>query len=151
MVFMTRKQPGLGAMPMMAVALFVAMVVIMIVPVVSAPFRLAGQLAIQVGRDQCFDRLIGKPGHDVDALLGKERQSSLTNAPGDDEFNPLALQPAGKRTGDMFGRGQRFGAQGGFGAWIHLDQRKVAAAAEMRIQAAVFNRNSNFHDYLCLL
>ena len=103
-------------MPMMAVALFVAMVAIMVVPVVSAPFRLAGQLAVQVGRDQCFHRLIGKPGHDVDALLGKERQGSLTNAPGDDEFNPLALQPAGKRTGDMFGRRQRLGAEGRLGA-----------------------------------
>jgi hypothetical protein len=27
----------------------------------------------------------------------------------------------------------------------------VAAAAEMRIQATVFNRNGNFHDYFGLL
>ena len=148
---MPREQPGSGTVPMMAVALFVAMVVIMVVPVVSAPFRLPGQPTVQVGRDQRFHRLIGKPGHDVDALLGKERQSSLTDAPGDDEFNPLALEPAGKRTGDMFGRGQRLGAEGRLGLGVHFDQCKVAAAAEMRIQATVFNRNGNFHDYFGLL
>ena len=84
---------------MMVVAVFVAMFV-----VVRAPFRLAGQLAIQVGLDQCFDRPSGKPGHDVDALLGKERQGAMTNPPSDDDLNSLTLQPAGKRTGLMFGR-----------------------------------------------
>ena len=52
MVFMTRKQPGSGAVSMLAVALFLAMVVIVVVPVVRAPFRLPRQLAVQVGLDQ---------------------------------------------------------------------------------------------------
>ena len=97
MVFMTRKQPGSGAMSMVAVAPFVTMVVIMVVSMVCAPFRLPRQLAVQVGLDQRFDRLIRKPGQDIDALLGKERQSSLANPPRDDDFNPLALRPAGCR------------------------------------------------------
>src|ERR1035438_10510423 len=109
---MTRKQPGSGAVSMMAVALFVAMVVIMVVPMVCAPFRLPRQLAFQVCLDQRFDRLIRKPGHHVDALLGKERQGSLANPPRDDDLNPLAPQPARKRPGDMFGRRQRLGAEG---------------------------------------
>ena len=146
MVFMTRKQPVSGAVSMVAVALFVTMVVIMVVSMVCAPFRLPRQLAVQVGLDQRFDRLIRKPGHDVDALLGKECQGSLANAPRDDDFNPLALQPARERPGDMFGRRQRLGAEGCLGRRVHFDQCKVAAAAEMRIQAAVFNRNGDFHD-----
>jgi len=78
---------------MMAVALFVAMVVIVAVPmavfvVVRATLRLPGQLAVQVGRDQHFDRLISKPGHDVDALLSKECHGSLTDTPRDDNLNP---------------------------------------------------------------
>jgi len=136
-------------MAMMPVPVLVAMLVAMLV--MRAAFRLPGQLAVQVGRNQRFDRLIGNPGDDVDAMPGKDGQGALADAANDDQFDAQALQPAGKRTGDMFGRGQRFGAQGGFGAWIHLDQRKVAAAAEMRIQAAIFNRNSNFHYYVCLL
>jgi len=76
---------------MMAVAVFVAIVVIVIVPVVSAPSWLPGQLAVQVGVDQCFDRLVRRPGHHVDALLSKERQRPLTDAPGDDNLNPKAV------------------------------------------------------------
>ena len=136
---------------MLAVALFVAMVVLVVVPlamfvVVRATLRLPGQLAIQIGRNQCFDRLIRKPGHDADALLGKECQSALTNSPGDDDLNSLALQPARERPGDMFGRRQRLGAEGCLGRGVHFDQCEVAAATEMRIQAAVFNRNGDFHD-----
>jgi len=133
----------------MTVPVLVTMLVVMLV--MRAAFRLPGQLAVQVGRNQCFDRLIGNPGYDLDSMPGKDGQGALADPADDDQFDAQALQPAGKRTGDMFGRGQRFGAQGGFGAWIHLDDRKVAAAAEMRIQAAVLNRYSNFHDYLCLL
>jgi hypothetical protein len=134
---------------MMTVPVLVAMLVVMLV--MRAAFRLPGQLAVQVGRNQRFDRLIRNPGYDVDAMPGKDGQGALADAANDDQFHAQALQPAGKRTGDMFGRGQRFGAQGGFGAWIHLDHRKVAAAAKMRIQAAVFNRYSNFHYYFRLL
>jgi hypothetical protein len=141
----------LMAMMTVPVSVSVRVPVLVVMLVMRAAFRLPGQLAVQVGRNQRFDRLIGNPGHDVDAMPGKDGQGALADAADDDQFDAQALQPAGKRTGNMFGRRQRFGAQGGFGAWIHLDQRKVAAAAEMRIQAPVFNRNSNFHDYLCLL
>ena len=48
--------------------------------VVRATLRLPGQLAIQVGRNQCFDRLVRRPGHHVDALLSEDRQGSLANA-----------------------------------------------------------------------
>ena len=138
-------------MAMMPVPLPVLVAMLVVMLVMRAAFRLPGQLAVQIGRNQRFDRLIGNPSYDVDAMPGKDGQGALADAADDDQLDTQALQPAGKRTGDMFGRGQRFGAQGGFGAWIHLDQRKVAAAAEMRIQAAIFNRNSNFHYYLCLL
>jgi hypothetical protein len=136
-------------MTMVMAMMLVAMLVVMLV--VRAAFRLPGQLAVQVGRNQRFDRLIGNPGYDVDAMPGKDGQGALADPADDDQFDAQALQPAGKRPRDMFGRGQRFGAQGGFGAWIHLDHRKVAAAAEMRIQATVFNRNCYFHYYLRLL
>ena len=136
-------------MAMLMTVVMAMMPVPVLVPmlVMRAAFRLPAQLAIQVGRNQRFDRLVGNPGYDVDAMPGKDGQGALADAANDDQFDAQALQPAGKRTGDMFRRGQRFGAQGGFGGWIHLDHRKVPAAAEMRIQAAVFNRNSNFHSY----
>ena len=134
-------------MAIMTVPVLVTMLVVMLV--MRAAFRLPGQLAVQVGRNQCFDRLIGNPGYDLDSMPGKDGQGALADPADDDQFYAQALQPAGKRTGDMFGRRQRFGAQGG--AWIHLDQRKVAAAAKMRIQAAVFNRYNNFHYYFRLL
>ena len=136
-------------MAIMTVPVLVTMLVVMLV--MRAAFRLPGQLAVQVGRNQRFDRLIGNSGYDVDAMPGKDGQGALADAANDDQFDAQALQPAGKRTRDMFGCGKRFGAQGGLGAWIHLDHCKVAAAAEMRIQAAVFNGYSNFHHYSWLL
>ena len=130
-------------------AVFVTVfVVMMVLPVVRAPFRLAGQLAVQVGRNQCFDRLIRNPGHDLDAMLGKDGQGALADAADNDQFDAQALQPARKCSGDMFGRRQSLGAQEGLGVGIHLNNRKLAAAAEMRIKPAVFNRNSNLHNFV---
>ncbi len=126
-------------------------VVMMVVPVMGTACRFAGQLAVQVGLDQSIDRLIGKPGHDVDALLGKERQGAMANATGDDELDSLTLQPAGKSSRLVFGRRQRFGAEGRFILGVHFDHCKVAAAAEMRIQAAVINGDGDFHNYSLFL
>ena len=138
-------------MMMMAVAVFVAIVVIMIVPVVRATLRLPGQLAIQVGRNQCFDRLLRRPGHHVDALLSKERQRSLADAPSDDNLNPKAVKPPRKLARFMLGRRQRFGMQNGFGVGVHFHNGEFAAASEVAIKTSVFNRNGNSHSFACLV
>jgi hypothetical protein len=64
------------------------MVVLAVLVVMRAAFRLASQLPVQVGLDQSFHCPIGMPGHHVDPLLSKERQGSLTNAPRNDNLNP---------------------------------------------------------------
>lgn len=119
---------------------------VMLVPVVLAPLRLASQLAIHVGRDQRFDWLIGKSGHDVDAMLCKDGKGALADAANDDHFDAQALQPARKYSRLVLGRGQCFGAQDSFGVRVHLDHCELAAAAEMRVQAAVLNGECNFHS-----
>ena len=81
-------------------------------------------------------------------MLGKDGQGALTDAADDDQSDAQALQPARKHSRLVLGRGQRLGAQDGLGIGIHLNNRKLAAAAEMRIQAAVFSGNSNSHDYI---
>ena len=141
---------------MMTVTLFLAMVVIVVVPVavfvvVRATLRLPGQLAIQVGRNQRFDQLVRRPGHHVDALLSKERQRSLADAPSDDNLNPKAVQPPRKRARLMFGRRQRFGTQNGFGVGVHFHNDEFAAAAEVAIKTSVFNRNGNSHSFVCFV
>ena len=136
---------------MMAVAVFVAIVVIMIVPVVSAPFWRPGQLAVQVGLDQCFDRLVRRPCHHVDALLSKERQRSLADAPSDDNLNPKAVKPARKRARFMLGRRQHFGTQNALGVGIRFDDGKFSAASEVAIKTSAFNRNSNLHSFVCFV
>jgi hypothetical protein len=136
---------------MMAVAVLVAIVVIMIVPVVRATRRLPGQLPVQVGRDQRFNRLIRRPGYHADALLSKERQRSLADAPSDDKLNPKAVKPPRKRARLMFGCRQRFGMQNGFGVGIHFHNGEFAAAAEVAIKTSVLNRNGNFHSFVCFV
>jgi len=137
-------------------AILLAMVVIVVVPVavfvvVRATFWLPGQLPVQVSRDQRFGRLISKPRHDVDALLSKECQRSLADTSRDDKLNPEAVQPPRKRARLVFGGRQRFGMQNGFGVRIHFDDGKFSAAAEVGIETTVFNRNGNFHSFVCFV
>jgi len=138
-------------MVVVVMAVFVAIVVIMIVPVVRATLRLPGQLAVQVCRNQGFDRLVRRPCHHVDALLSKERQRSLADAPSDDNLNPKAVKPPRKRARLMFGRRQRFGTQNGFGVGVHFHNGEFVTAAEVAIKTSVFNRNGNFHSFVCFV
>jgi hypothetical protein len=77
------------AMLMAMMTVLVAMLVVMLV--MRAAFRLPGQLAVQVGRNQRFDRLIGNPGYDLDAMPGKDGQGALADAANDDQFDAQAL------------------------------------------------------------
>ena len=132
----------------MTVAFVRSMTMVAALVMVRAPFWFAGQPPVQVGLHQRFDRPIGVPGQNVNAMLGKYGERALANAAHYDDLNSLALQPSGKRAGLVFGRRQRLGAEGRLGRGIHFDQSKMAAAAEMRIQTTVFNRNSNLHNLL---
>ena len=81
-------------------------------------------------------------------MLDKNVEGAAADTADDDHFNPQLTEPARKRSRLMLRRRQSFSAQGGFGVGVHFNDRKLAAAAEMRIQATVLNRNSNFHNFV---
>lgn len=114
--------------------------------VVLAAFWCCGQAAGQISRHQLLDGLIGSTGYNVNALLAEHGKGALANAPGDNNSHPQTLQPAGKHPWLVLWSGQRFGAQGGLAIGIHLNDLKLAAAAEMRVKAALLNGNGNLHN-----
>ena len=89
----------------MTIIALLAVVVMMVEPLVLAPFRLAGQPTVQVRLDHYFDPLIGKPGHDVDAVLGKDGQSALADAADDDQFDAQLCSQRGNTPGWCSGVG----------------------------------------------
>jgi hypothetical protein len=125
--------------------------VMMVVLVVGAAFRLCIQTALQKHSYQGPDRLPGLARHHGDGVLVEHRQRALANAANDDHTDIQSPKPARKRTGLVLGRGQRFGAHGGFGLWIHFHDGKLTAAAEMPVEASVLNWNSNFHNVVICL
>jgi hypothetical protein len=131
---------------MMAVLVCVAMMVVM-----HTTFRRLREAAFQAGGHKSFHRRVGLPGAHLDAMLGKKGESTLADATDDHHFDPQLTEPARERPRLVLGCGQRLSAQGGFGVRVHLNDRKLAAAAEMRVKPAVLNGNSNFHNVVVCL
>jgi hypothetical protein len=133
----------------MSMVVMVTMAVVMLV-VFTAIRRLA-QSPVKTGFNKGFHRRVGLPGSHLDAVLGKNGKCPVANAAGDDKFDSQALQPTREGTGLMIRRRQSFGAEYRLGVRIHLNHRKLAAATEMRVQASMFNRNSDFHNRVIVL
>ena len=128
----------------------VAMTVFAVFAVMRTALGLGSHAAAQVGLDEFARQFVGLSGHHVDALFGKERKGSLADTPRNDNLNAEAVKPAWKRARLMFGGGQRFGMQDGSGVGVHFDDGEFTAAAEVGIEAVVFDRNGDFH-YMVLV
>ena len=114
----------------MTMVMMVAMSVFVVI-VVRAAFRRLDQPSLQVGGRQDFHRRVRLPGQHLDTVLGKNGQRALANAADDDHLNVLFAQPSRECTGLVLGRRQSLRSENGLGVLVHLDQRKVSAAAEM--------------------
>ncbi len=127
----------------MVVVMMMTMLVVMVVPVVFATGGCGGQLAVQVRRHELFHGCVGKPGAHGDAMMGEIGQGTLTNATGNDNRDALLTQPTRERAGLMFRRRQYFGLQRQLLVGIDLDQRKLAATAEVAVQPTGRHRDGN--------
>jgi hypothetical protein len=114
----------------MTMVMMVAMSVSVVI-VVRAAFRRLDQPSLQVGGRQDFYRRVRLPGQHLDTVLGKNGQRAMANAAGDDHLNVLFAQPSRECTGLVLGRRQSLRSENGLGVLVHVDQRKVPAAAEM--------------------
>lgn len=114
----------------MTMVMMVAMSVFVVI-VVRAAFRRLDQPSLQVGSHQNFHRRVRLPGQHLDTVLGENGQRPLANAADDDHLNVLFAQPARECAGLVVGRRQSLRSENGLGVLVHLDQRKVPAAAEM--------------------
>jgi hypothetical protein len=130
----------------MRMMVMVTMAVAMVMLVMLTAVRRLDQATLQTGVDQGFYWRVRLPGSHLDAVLGKYSQRTTANAADDDKLDPQALQPAREGARLMVRRGQSLRVEYCLGALIHLDHRELAAAAEMRVQASIFNRNGNLHS-----
>lgn len=73
-------------------------VVVIVTAVVRATFWCARQLAVQAGGDERFHRRVGLSGPHLDAVLGENVESTLTNAADNDNVDSLFTQPTRKQT-----------------------------------------------------
>lgn len=115
----------------MIVRMLVMMTMVAVMLGMRAPLGGLDQPSFKVGDHQRFHRCVRLSSPHLNAVLGKNGQRPLANAAGDDHLNVLFAQPSRERPGLVLGGGQNFGAQDGFCALIHFDQREVPAAAEM--------------------
>lgn len=133
-------------MVMMLVVVMVTVFVVVMMLVVFAPIRRQRQLTFQVGGHQRRHRRIGKARPHRDSVVPEMGQRPATNAARDDDLHAQLPQPTRKQTGLVFGGGHDFGAERLLLVGVHFDQRELAAAAEVAVQAAVFMRNGDFHS-----
>jgi hypothetical protein len=125
----------------------VSMVVLM--AVVFAPGRRLGQLAGQVGLHQGFDGCRRPTGTHRDAVVGEDLERPPADAPHNDGRDTLLAQPPGERAGLMLGRRDDLRPQDLSRVRIDSNQRELAAATEMAVQAPVFMGNGNSHGRHC--
>jgi hypothetical protein len=129
----------------MLVMMVMAVFVVEMMAVVFAAFGRHGQLAVQKRAHQVLHTRVWQTGPHLDAVLGENVERPSANATDDDNTDALLAEPARERTGLVFGRRHHLSVQRHFLFWVHLDQRKLAAAAEVSVEATVFMGNGNFH------
>ena len=122
-----------------------------VVTVVSAAFELRVQPAVQVRPNQIFDDLSRPTGQYANAILAEQGKRALADAADDQCSDAQPVKPPRERPWLVLGCRQRFGAHDCFGVWVHFNDRKLAAAAEMRVKATVLNWNSYLHMFVMYL
>lgn len=115
------------------------------VAVVAAAIRRLRQPAFQECGHQLLHPGPGRTRPHGDPVLSEQVQRPSANARHNDHVHPMTVQPLGKGSRTMFGPREHFGAKDSLLFRIHFDQGKLAAAAEVVVQAAVFMRDGDFH------
>ncbi len=118
---------------MVMLVVMMTMFVIMVVSVVFAAIGCDRQLSVEVRSDQLFNGCICCAGPHRDAVVGEVGQGTVANPAGNHHLDALLTQPTRERARFVFGRRQHVRVQRDPLFSIHLDDSKLAAAAEVAV------------------
>jgi hypothetical protein len=121
----------------------VVMIVIVMMPVVVAAVGRGVQLIPEVVSHHCFDGCARRSRPNRNAVVREIGQCPMADASGDDHPDASLAQPSWERARLVFRRRGKLRAQHRFLSGIHFDERKLAAAAEVAVQASVVAGNGN--------
>jgi hypothetical protein len=113
------------------------MLMVVVMPVMSASFRRRRQLAVQVGGHQFFDRCVRNAGTDQNRLLCKKRDGPRANSAGDDKAGALLAHPAGEKSWRVLRRNHGPGVDYFPLFRVHLHKGEFSAAAKMSVKPSV--------------
>jgi hypothetical protein len=138
---------GFRSVPVVMMMMVVIVIVIVIViVVVSAAGRTGGQSSVEERRHQFFHGRVAGSGADVDPLAGEEVQGALPDPARDDHLDPVLAKPAGEQARLVIRGGKHLRPRGLSGLSVDVDQRELAAAAEVSVQAAVIEGDRDLHE-----
>lgn len=121
-------------------------VVVMMVPVVLAPFRGERQLPAKVGSHKRLDRRVDCSCPDCNSVMREAGQRRMADTSCDDDLNAEPTQPSREQSRLVFRSGEDLRAKGELLFKVNVNQREFAAAAEVAVQTSIFKGNGDLHN-----